>query len=146
MTTRINQARVWLGALVGGIVWWLWSFAVNTAMLGRLYADAQAKGLLLLKPRYNLFILYWLITMILLSAVIARFYAQLRQTQGPGPKTALKIGFMVGFCAGFPLAFSQAAWSVLPRTMPLWWCLDLWVGACISAVIAGWLYKDPRVL
>jgi hypothetical protein len=146
MTTRINQARVWLGALVGGIVWWLWSFAVNTAMLGRLYAEAQAKGQLLMKPRYNLFILYWLFTMILLSAVIARFYAQLRQTQGPGPKTALKIGFMVGFCAGFPLAFSQAAWSVLPRTMPLWWCLDLWVGACISAVIAGWLYKDPRVL
>jgi len=140
----INQGRVWLGALVGGIVWWLWSYGVNMAMLGKLYAEAQKNGQLLAQPRYNLFILYWLITLIILSAVIARLYGHLRQTMGPGPKTALKIGLMIGFAAGFPMSLSMATWGTFPRTMPLWWCLDLWVGACVSAVISGWLYKEPK--
>lgn len=140
----INQGRVWLGALVGGFVMWLWSFAVNTAMLGKLYAEAQKNGQLLAQPRFTLFILFWLVTLIILSAVIARFYGHLRQTMGPGPKTALKVGLMVGFAAGFPLAFSTASWSPLSIRMPIWWCLDLWVGSCISAIISGWLYKDPK--
>jgi hypothetical protein len=142
--TAINQGRVWLGALVGGIVWWLWSAAVNMFTLAKAYADAQKNGQLLAQPRYPLFILFWLFTLIILSAVIARLYGHLRQTMGPGPKTALMIGLMVGFAAGFPMSLSMATWGVFPRTLPLWWCLDLWVGACISAVISGWLYKDPK--
>jgi len=138
----IKQGRVWLGALVGGIVWMLWSYTVNTVMLGRAYMDAQAAGQLLAQPRYPLFILYWLFTLILVSAVIARLYAHLRQTMGPGPKTAVKLGLLVGFCAGFPLALCVASWSPLSRNIPLWWCLDLWVGACISALISGGLYRD----
>ena len=138
----IKQGRVWLGALVGGIVWMLWSYTVNTVMLGRAYMEAQAAGQLLAQPRYPLFILYWLFTLILVSAVIARLYAHLRQTMGPGPKTAVKLGLLVGFCAGFPLALCVASWSPISRNIPLWWCLDLWVGACISALISGWLYRD----
>ena len=138
----INQGRIWLGALVGGIVWMLWSYTVNTAMLGREYVKAQAAGQVLVQPRYPLFILYWLLTLILLSAVIARLYAHMRQSMGPGPKTAVKLGLMVGFAAGFPLSFSTAAWAPFSRNIPLWWCLDLWVGSCISALISGWLYKD----
>jgi len=138
----IKQGRVWLGALVGGIVWWLWSWTVNTVMLGRYYADAIAAGQMLKEPRYPLFILFWLVTLILVSAVIARLYAHLRQTMGPGPKTAVKLGLLIGFCTGFPLAFSAASWAPLNRMIPLWWCLDLWVGACISALISGWLYRD----
>ena len=140
----INQGRVWLGALVGGIVWWLWSFTVNTVMLGKAYAEAQQKGQLLAQPRFNLFIVFWLVTLIVLSAVIARLYGHLRQTMGPGPNTALKTGAMVGFAAGFPMSLSMATWGPFPLTMPLWWCIDLWAGACISAVISGWLYKDPK--
>ena len=140
----INQGRIWLGALVGGFVWWLWSAVVNTGVLGHAYQEAQKNGQLLAEPRYTLFILFWLVTLVILSAVIARFYAYLRQIQGPGPKTALKIGFMVGFAAGFPMCLCMATWGTFPRTLPLWWCLDLWVGACVSAVISGWLYKDPK--
>jgi hypothetical protein len=140
----INQGRVWLGALVGGIVWWLWSAGVNTAMLGRLYTEAQQKGQLLASSRISLFIVFWLVTLIILSAVIASLYGHLRQTMGPGPKTALKIGLMVGFAAGFPLSLCMATWGTFPVTMPIWWCLDLWVGACVSAVISGWLYKDHK--
>ena len=138
----INQGRVWLGAIVGGIVWTLWSMAVNTKVLGPHYDQAQAAGQMLQNPRYPYFILLWALTLIVLSAVIARLYAHLRVSMGPGPKTALKLGLMVGFAAGFPLSLSAASWAPLPRIILAWWCLDLWAGACISAVISGWLYKD----
>jgi hypothetical protein len=143
--TAINQGRVWLGALVGGIVWWLWSAVVNLGVLGTPYAEAQKNGQLLAQPRYTLFTLYWLVTLILLSAVIARLYGHLRQTMGPGPRTALMIGLAVGFAAGFPMSLSMATWGTFPRILPLWWCLDLWAGACISAILSGWLYKDPKL-
>src|SRR5215813_12976690 len=120
MAVAINQGRVWLGALVGGFVWWLWSFSVNTVMLGKAYKEAQDKGWLLAQPRFNLFIVFWLLTLILLSAVIALLYGHLRQTMGPGPNTALKLGLMVGFAAGFPLSLSMASWAPYPITIPVW--------------------------
>ena len=54
----------------------------------------------------------------------------------------LKLGPLIGFCAGFPLSLSTASLSPMTRNIPLWWCLDLWVGACVSALISGWLYRD----
>jgi hypothetical protein len=30
----------------------------------------------------------------------------------------------------------------MPRHIPLWWMLDLWLGAIIASLVAGWLYKD----
>src|SRR3989442_15224985 len=102
----INQGRVWLGALVGGIVWMLWSYTVNTVVLGKAYAEAQAAGQMLAQPRYTLFILFWLLTLIVLSAVIARLYAHVRQTMGPGPQPAGKLRLLVGFASAAPLSLS----------------------------------------
>jgi hypothetical protein len=30
----------------------------------------------------------------------------------------------------------------MSRIFPLWWMLDLWVGAMMASLVAGWLYKD----
>ena len=138
----VNQGRVWLGALVAGFVWWIWSSGVRITLMSKAYARATEAGQILPEARYKLFPIYWLLTLILLSAVIARFYAHMRQTMGPGPNTALKVGLMVGFAAGFPLSFSAAAWSPMDRVIPLSWVLDMWAGSCISALISGWFYKE----
>ena len=47
--TAINQGRVWLGALVGGIVWWLWSAGVNTKVLAGAYAAAGCGSMAILR-------------------------------------------------------------------------------------------------
>jgi uncharacterized membrane protein YraQ (UPF0718 family) len=60
----------------------------------------------------------------------------------PGPASALKIGFFVGFVAGFPLSFAQATWSPIPRILPLAWMLEMWVGAILATLVAGALYKE----
>ena len=138
----VNTRRVALGAVVGGVVWSVWSIVVNTVILGSHYAAAQGTGQLLKEARYPLFLVYWIITIFLLAYVLSWLYASVRATRGAGPGTALTVGLLVGFAAGFPINLSLAAWAPLSRVIAVGWMLDLWVGAILAAMVAGWLYKE----
>ncbi len=138
----VNSRRVAIGTVAGGVVWTIWSMVVNVAILGSKYTAAQEAGLLLKQPRYPFFLGYWIITLFLLSYVLAWLYASVRATRGAGPGTALAVGFLVGFASGFPMNLSVATWSPLARVFPLWWMLDLWVGAMLAGLVAGWIYRD----
>jgi hypothetical protein len=138
----VNTRRVALGALAGGLVWCIWSTIVNLVILKAWYGVAQASGTMLKQPRYPLFPVYWYITIFLLAYVVAWLYSSVRATRGAGPGTALTVGLLVGFAAGFPINLSLAAWVPMARHIPLWWMLDLWLGAIIASLVAGWLYKD----
>ena len=138
---KLNTARVWLGGIAGGVVWIAWGFMVGIRQ-APLYEAMQKQGLFLKEPRYPLFTVYWIVLIFVMSILIAHLYAWARATAGPGPKTAVKIGMIVGFCAGVPGNFGQAAWSPIPRMLPLGWMLDLWVGSILAAVVAGFLYKE----
>ena len=104
----INRGRVWLGTLVGGVAWVAWDVAVNMAILGPRYKVAQEAGHFLAEPRYRTFPVVWILCILVLSYVISLLYASVRATCGAGPKTALAVGCMVGFAAGFPMNFSIA--------------------------------------
>jgi hypothetical protein len=141
---KVNTRRVLIGALGGTVIWIAWSIVVEWGMLMSRYTAAQNVGQLLAAPRYPLFFFVWIVTFFLLSWILAWLYANLRDTLGKGPRLALKLGLTVGFAAGFPIAFIVAAWSPLERIIPLWWCLELWIGAFLSAIVSGWLYKEPK--
>lgn len=138
----VNTRRVILGALAGGVAWSIWDMAINFAVLAPKYAAAQEAGLFLKQPRYSFFVGYWIVTIFLFSYILAWLYASVRATQGAGPGTALKLGLLVGFAASFPMNLSFATWSPIDRVFPLWWMLDLWVGALVAALVAGWIYRD----
>ncbi len=138
----VNSRRVLWGALAGGVVWNVWAFLVDTAALGARYRAAQGAGLFLKQPRYPFFTTVGVITFFLLAYILAWLYASARAIQGPGPKTALRIGLFVGFAAGFPINFGIAVWSPVSRHFPLWWMLELWIGAILATLVAGWLYRD----
>ena len=138
----VNKKRVALGTIAAGVVWTIWSIVVNTVILGSHYATAQATGQLLPQPRYPLFLAYWIVTLFLLSYILTWVYVSVRTTLGPGPLTALRVGFLVGFVAAFPVNLSIATWAPFDRIFPLGWMLDLWVGAMLAALVGGWLYKD----
>jgi hypothetical protein len=138
----VNTRRVWLGALVGWIAWGVWSTIVNMVLLVPRYAVAQKQGWLLVQPRYGFFVPAWFVVLFLLSLVVARAYAGARATLGAGPATAIKVGGALGFASGFPLAFSLSAWAPFSRFIALGWMLDLWVGAIVATLVAGWLYRD----
>jgi hypothetical protein len=137
----LNKSRIWLGGMVGGVVWTAWSFVLGMKMQP-MYVAAQNAGLFLKQPRYSMFVVEWIVLLFILSILIAHLYAWVRATAGPGLMTAFKVGAITGFFAGFPGNFAQATWSPVPRTMPLGWLLELWGGAILAAVVAGFLYKE----
>jgi hypothetical protein len=138
----VNTRRVIIGALAGGVVWSIWSTIVNLVILAPRYAAEQNLGKMLKQPRYPLFVLDWFVTIFLLAYAVAWLYSSVRATRGAGPGTALTVGLLVGFAAGFPMNLSTAAWSPVGRYLPLWWMLDLWLGAIMASLVAGWIYKD----
>lgn len=141
---EVNIRRVLLGGLAGGVVWAGWSTVVNMVILKEKFVFAQANFALLVDSRIPdaAFITLWIITLFVLSFIGSWLYASVRETRGAGPGTALLIGIMLGFAAGFPVNFSLATHSTLGRAIPFWWMMDLGLGAIVSTFIAGWLYAD----
>ena len=137
----LNRGRIWMGGVAGGVAWVIWSFLMNVWVGGR-YIEVQNAGLFLKQPRYPAFNLQWIVMLVVLGIIMAHLYAWSRATMRPGPASALKIGFLVGFVGGFPLSFAQASWSPIPRILPLAWMLEMWVGAILATLVAGALYKE----
>ncbi len=138
---KLNTTRVWLGGIAGGVLWNAWSFFVEWR-LAPFYAVMQQQGLFLKESRYPFFVGQWIVLIFILSILLAYLYAWSRATAGAGLKTALKIGMIVGFCAGVPGNFAAAAWSPIDRMLPLGWMLDTWIGAILATVVAGFFYKE----
>jgi hypothetical protein len=138
----VNCKRVWLGGIVGGLAWWVWSVITNFAVLMPRYTDAGVAGTMLVKPRYPFFLPAWFGILLVLALACAWLLAGVRATRGATLATAIAVGAVLGFAAGFPINFSLAAWSPMPRMIPLWWMLELWVGAIIATVVAHALYRD----
>jgi hypothetical protein len=139
----MNRGRVYLGGLAGGVVWTIWSFATSFLIIGMArYKAAQDSGQFLSQPRYPAFEVQWIVMLFILATILSHLYVWVRATLGPGPKTALKIGFLVGFASGFPTNFGTATWAPFDRMFPLGWMLEMWVGAILATLVAGWVYKD----
>jgi hypothetical protein len=140
----ISSTRVWIGALAGGAVWTAWALFIGIILNAeeRLQV-AQSDGIFLVEPRYPFFVPVWILLYFAMSYGCAWIYARVRDSAGAGPKTAALVGCWIGFAAGFPVNFAQAAWLDADRMLPLGWALDLWVGAILAALVAGWLYKSP---
>ena len=138
----VNKKRVVLGVLAGGVAWGIWSTVVNAVILSSHYMAAYDAGQLIKGGRYGSFLVYWFIGLFLFTYVLTWIYLSLRVTLGPGPKTALRVGFLVGFAMAFPLNLIVATWVPISRSFPLWWMLDLWVGAILATFVSAALYKD----
>lgn len=138
----VGLRRVALGTIVGGVVWGIWSTLVNMVVLMPRYKFAQEHQVLMSQPRYPLFLLYWFVTLFLLTYILTWVYVSARATLGPGPITALRVGLLMGFVMSFPLSLSMAAWATFSRYIVLGWMLDLWVGAILATVVSAWLYKE----
>jgi len=140
----VNTRRVWIGGVTGGIVWLVWAIIVNFAFLMPLYEAAMSNGTMLTEQemRYSFFMIVWMVQFPALGVLLAALYAGVRGSWGPGPVTAVKVGLIGGFFAGFPVDFYLATWATFPRTIAAGWLLELLVGAVLSTLVAGWLYKD----
>ncbi len=139
-----------MGALVGGVVFTLWSmvveFGLAPAIVGKARMDiAGMNGWFLKVPRLPvwLFFLVWIVSLFAISYGLAWAYAAMRATVGKGPGTAAKLGLLVAFAAGFPLNFAHATFDVLSARYWLMWTIEIGIGSLLAALAAGWVYQDP---
>lgn len=145
----INARRVRSGALAGGLLFVLWSiameFGVSYVIVGKVRMDiAVNAGWLLTQPRVPLWLFFvvWIVSLFIISYGLAWAYAAMRATAGAGPKTAATLGAIVGFAAGFPMEFAHGVWQPLTGRYPIVWMLEMGVGCILAALAAGWMYRD----
>jgi hypothetical protein len=138
----LNSRRVFWGALAGGVVWNVWSIILYLTMLSKRYMDAQESGFYLKQPRYPVFPAQWIVLLFILAYIVSWLYASARATRGASARTAVIIGCFVGFAAGFPSALANSVWSPVSRYVALGQMLEMWVGAILATLVAGWLYRD----
>lgn len=138
----VSSKRVWIGALVGGLVWVVWGVIINFLVVMSHYLAAQGSGLMLKEPRYPFFMIVWILGLFGLAWVGSWLYANVRATLGPGPRTAVKVGLVLGLAAGFPVNFYISAWVPFSRFIPFGWLLELGVGAVLATLVAGFMYRE----
>ena len=140
----VNTKRVWIGGLVGGVVWIVWATIVNFGLLMPKYQAAMQAGTMLTEEsmRYPFFMVVWLVQFLVWGVLLAALYAGVRLAWGPGPATAVKVGLIGGFLAGVPVNFYLATWAPMSRGIPAGWLLELLVGAVLATLVAGFLYRE----
>jgi len=148
-TAAINQSRVRLGALVGGVVFTVWTvfnaYVVAPVIEHRSrVAAALDAGLFLKQPRlpFPAFFLVWTISLIVVAYGMTWAYAGMRATYGAGARTAAKLGLAVGFAMAFPLEFAHAVFQGLVPAFWITWMIEMGVGGLLAAVAAAWVYRD----
>lgn len=142
---KVNGKRVVMGTLAGGVAWSIWTSVVTMKILIPRYRLEEKLGHVLAQPRYGLavFFMSWFLAIFLVSGIGAWLYAIARNSLGPGPRTALKIGALLGFAAGVPINLSVVSWYPVARSVPFWWMVDMWIGVVLAVLIAAFLYRDP---
>lgn len=145
---HVNGKRVLIGTLAGGVVWSVWTSIVTMKILIPTYMAEERMGHVLAQPRYGLPIFFasWFLIIFLVSGIGAWLYAIARISLGVGPKTALKIGAVLGFVAGVPINLSVVSWYPVVRSVPFWWMADMWIGVILAVLVAGFLYQDKSNL
>lgn len=146
----INSRRVWLGALVGGIVFFVWSmvveFGLSAVLVGQARMDIAGMNQWFLKePRVPVavFFVVWTLSLFLIAYGLSWAYAHLRASAGAGPGTAAKLGLAVGFAAGFPLEFAHSVFQPLSARYGIMWMIEMGIGCILTALAAGWMYREP---
>jgi hypothetical protein len=140
----VNTKRVWIGGLVGGVVWWVWAMIVYYGLMMPKYQAAMQAGTMLTveQARYPFFMVVWIVQFLVMGVLLAALYAGVRMAWGPGPGTAVKVGLIGGFMAGFPVNYYLATWAPMSRGIPAGWLLELLVGAVLATLVAGWFYRE----
>ena len=100
------------------------------------------------QPRYPLFIVYWFVTLFLLTYVLTWVYVSARATLGPEPhhRTARGVCSM-GFVAWHsPLACRWPPGRLFSRGIRAWGgCSTIWVGSILATLVSAWLYKKEEL-
>ena len=141
--TPIDNGRVIQGGLLAGLVINVISTVNNVVILGPKLMASRHAGKFLLEPRFPFF-LSWIVAMFLLGLELVWLYAAVRPRFGPGPRTALTVGIVVGVLSALPDNLANAAWGLSGRYLPFMWAVERVVACAAGTLVGAWWYREPR--
>lgn len=137
----MNRNRVLIGGLVAGLAMFVISFVVNVVILGSRYEALQADGTFLVEPRFP-FEPIWILIQLAAGIGMVWVYAAARPRLGPGPKTAVCVGLIVGLVANVPPHFATASWGSFTPSVPFIWMLGGIVSFIVGSLAGAAVYKE----
>jgi hypothetical protein len=104
---------------------------------------AQRAEKFLMAPRFP-FYPAWMIAMFLLGLELVWLYAAVRPRFGPGPRTALTVGIVIGVLSALPDNLASAAWGLSGRYLPFMWAMERVIVCAVGALVGGWWYREAE--
>lgn len=137
----MQHGRIFVGGILGGIVFCVVSGIVNWLVLPGRYELLQEQGHIREAARLPYLPIY-ILFLLLASIGLVYLYAAARQRLGPGPRTALIVGIWVGLIAGLPGNFIQYAWTYVGGNVSMWWTIEMVAGCTLATLVGGWYYRE----
>lgn len=143
MACTINCKKVLLGGFAAGIFTNFCDFIGHGVILMPRYNALMQMGYYFKEPAVpflplNIFMNF---TMCILAVWI---YAACRDTLGPGPKTALKVGLILGIMITLPSTLVSIAWSPIGKFVPVVSAATCLVEATFGTLIGAFFYKPKN--
>lgn len=142
-----NWTRVIVGGLIAGVGMNIIGGLINGLLLGKYYTYFMTRVPCPSMLKEPAFLGEWVFYVFpfLVGIGIALVYAWARNgCCGPGPKTALCVGILIGLLMGVPGNTGALMFADLGRAIPLGWMLDAFLQAIAGALIAGAIYKPKN--
>ena len=138
--TSINTTRLIFGGLVAGVI----MNAVSLLSAG-LYVPEMMELLNSrdIQPPGGVFpMVVYLLMRFVWGFVAVWLYVAARPRFGPGPKTALLIGFVFWLGGVFLAVVSYGMMGMFPIGMLIQWAAITFVGILASTYVGAWIYRE----
>ncbi len=137
---NINWGRVFLGGLLAGVVLNLFEFVLHSIVLEE---DWQAAFAALGKPEPSSgAIVIFVVTLFAVGILAIWLYAGLRPRYGPGPGTAICVGFLVWALAYLMPTLGNIALGIFPTGLMLLPTAVGLVEVPLAMLAGAWTYKE----
>ena len=139
---KINMGRVFLGGIVGGIVFDLLDFLIDGICLGSSW-DAQMNRLVHHGVSTGAIVGFNVLG-ILGGIATIWIYAAIRPRLGPGVKTAIYAGVVSWFLSSFlPNVSFMYLEGLFSKHLTLYTTAGNLFEIVIGTIVGAWLYKEP---
>jgi len=137
---KINIARLVVGGLVAGVIMNAVSLLSAGLYLSEMMELLDSRGIQ--PPGGTLPMVVYLLMRFVWGFVAVWFYVAARPRFGPGPKTAVLIGFVFWLGGVFLGVVSYGMMGMFPMGMLTQWAAITLVGILASTVVGAWIYRE----
>ena len=137
---KINIARLVVGGLVAGVIMNAVSLLSAGLYLSEMMELLDSRGIQ--PPGGTLPLIVYLLMRFVWGFVAVWFYVAARPRFGPGPKTAVLIGFVFWLGGVFLGVVSYGMMGMFPMGMLTQWAAITLVGILASTVVGAWIYRE----